>query len=376
MATSEAGLATRLREADRVYREVDGEIASVGRDRVESVADAYDRATDLLNRYEGQATGTGGEEFRAFVEFQERLANFVDELDDDLPYRGAFERMEDRLDKRRVSEDDFERAREALSDPREEARLLERRREAHEEYRDARRDARSELAEIDDEIDHLEDLVELGDADLDAPVERLREPIEAYDDAVREAFREYRREKSAREVLDFVADTANFPLVAFRQPPEDLREYVDSYDAGTEPVPTLLEYADYSRSKLSHYVEDAPELKRRVRTQQTYLQRLDAEPLVVDWPPPSGDHLQFLARELIAVCARFAPDEVVERARTVRDLPRETEYERIRRAAVATERLGPRERERLAAGEVERELSTLRERRTELSELLDDLPER
>jgi hypothetical protein len=376
MATSEATLADRLREADRAYREVDEEIASAGRDRVESIADAYDRATDLLSRYEGKATGTGGEEFRAFVEFQERLATFVEELDDDLPYREAFERMEDRLDKRRVSEDDFERAREVLADPREAARLLQRRRDAREEYRDARRDARAELAEIDDEIDRLEDLLELGDADLEAPVDRLREPIGAYNDAVRTAFREYRRDAGAREVLDFVADTANFPLVGFRQPPDDLREYVETYEAGTEPIPTLLEYADYSRSKLSHYVEDAGELKRRVRTQQTYLQRLDAEPLIVDWPPPTADRLQFRARELIAVCSRFAPEGVVERARTVRDLPRHTDYERIRRAAVATERLGPEERERLASGDLQRELSRLRDRRSELSELLEDLPER
>jgi hypothetical protein len=67
---------------------------------------------------------------------------------------------------------------------------------------------------------------------------------------------------------------------------------------------------------------------------------------------------------------------VVERARTVRDLPRHTDYERIRRAAVATERLGPEERERLASGDLQRELSRLRDRRSELSELLEDLPER
>jgi hypothetical protein len=380
MATSETGpgdgIARRLRAADEQYRAIESEIDDAGRERVETIADAYDRATRLLDRYEGKATGTGGEEFRAFVEFQEKLKRFVEQLDDDLPYRETFERMEDRLDKRRVSEEDFERARASLSEPGEVADLLERRREVRNQYREARSDANAELAEIDDEIEELQRLVELGDADLGAPVERLRDPIDAYDEAVREAFREFKRGHSAREVLAFVAETENFPLVEFRQPPEDLREYVEEFEAGTEPLPTLLEYGEYSRSKLSHYVDDAGELKRRVTTQQTYLQRLDAEPLTVGWPPPEAGEVPYLARELIAVCSRFAPASVVERAREVRDLPRTTDYERIRESAGATERLGPEERARLESGDVVDELSTLRDRREELESLLEELPER
>lgn len=368
--------ADRLRAADEQYRSVDGEIESIGTDEVETVADAYDRATTLLERYEGEATGTGSEEFRAFLRFQEKLAEFVEGLADDLPYRDAFERMEDRLDKRRVSEGDFEKAREALSPPREVAELLDDRQQALEEYREARRDVRAAIDDLATEIDELERLRELGDADLDAPVERLQEPIEAYNDAVREAFREYKSGTSAREVLAFVEATADYPLVTFRQPPEELREYVESHEAGTEPIPTLLEYSEYSRSKLAHYVEDADELKRRVSTQQTYLRRLNADPLTVGWPPPAADRLRYRGEELVSVCSRFAPEAVVAKARTVRDLPRQEEYARLRAAAVATEQLGPEERQRLAAGEVEDELDELRGRRDRLSESLEEFPER
>jgi hypothetical protein len=368
--------AERLRRADRRVREVEGRIDAAGEADVERVAEAYRTATDLLNRYEGRATGTGGEEFKAFVRFQQELESFVEDLDDDLPHRGAFEAMEDRLDKRRVSEDDFERARAALADPEEKADLLDERATARRRYREARKAVRLAVDDLGSEIGDLERLLELGEADIDAPVERIREPVEAYDDAVREAFDEFKRDRPAREVLGFVADTADYPLVAFRQPPERLREYVAGNEAGAEPIPTLLEYSDYSRSKLAHYVDDAGALKRNVATEETYLRRLDGEPLTVGWPPPTAEELWFRVEELIAVCSRFAPEPVVERARTVRNLPRRVDYARLREAAVARDRLGPDERRRLAEGDVASELSALRDRRGELSELLEELPER
>lgn len=365
-------LADELAAASEERERVDEEIAAVGEEHVRAVADAHDRATTLLDRYVDTATGSG--DFESFVEFTESFESLVEGLDDDLPEREAFERAGEILDQRRLSESHFERARDALAPAADVAALLEERAAARGRYRDARGDAVTRRDEVRERIERLERLQTLGEADLDAPVEDLREPLAAYDDAVREAFEEFLAAESARTVLRFVAATRQYPLVEFRPPPEDLREYVETRPAGTEPIPTLLEYAEYSNSKLDHYVDDATALKRAVATQQTYLRRLSAEPLTVGWPPPPADELLWRVRELRPVVARFAGDEAVARLREVAAAAREDRYARLREAAVARAELDDDERERLASGAVDAELSAARERLSAIADLLAEYP--
>jgi hypothetical protein len=359
-----------LREARTAVDEVEGAIAERGESRVEAVAEAYDRATALLDRYEERAVGTG--DFEAYVEFQNEFLGLVEELPEDLPEREAFEAASDRLDRRRLRERDFEGAREDLTAAAEVAELPAERERTRERRHEAERDVERRLDAVSERIGELERLVRLGDADLDAPVEELREPIEAYDGAVREAFDEFRREASARELLEFVGTTRVYPLVDFSQPPSELERYVEERPAGEEPVPTLLEYADYSKSKLDHYVADAAALKRRVAVHRTYLERLDAEPLTVSWPPPPAAELRYLARELVAVVGRFADDRTVRLARELRELADHDGYERLRTAAEARESLTERERERLESGAVAAELESLRRERERLERALSE----
>jgi hypothetical protein len=374
---SPTDLAERAKEAaDRVER-LDSEaarareaVADVGEGRVAAAADAHDEAVALLDRYEERATGTG--DFEAYVEFQSQFLELVEELDDDLPARDAFETAAEAMDRRRLRERDFETAREALAEAATYRDLLDRRAEAAERHRRARHDAREVRDDIVERITELERTRRLGDVDLAAPVERLRDPVVAYDEAVREAFSTFRREASARELFDLIDRTESFPLVDFRRPPRDVREYVREYAAGEHPVPDLLEYADYSASKLAHYVDDPGALRAKVATHRTYLERLDAEPLTVGWPPPEAKELEWLGEELVAVVGRFADEEVVARARAVRDLPRETDYERLHEAAVARAELNERERERLQSGAVEDDLAALREARDRLTAVLGD----
>lgn len=335
-----------------------------GEARLRRIRGATQDALDLLDRYEGSATGSGGENFRAYVEFQEEFATFVENLDDDLPHRDAFEAALETVDKRRLTESDFEAAREALGPAREAAAILNRRESARDDYREARRAVERRRSELEAEIADRERLLELGDADLDAPVEELREPIENYNDAVRDAFGTFRETSPARELLEFASTAQRYPLVDVPRPPDELRGYVHEKDAGEEPIPKLLEYAEYSRSKLAHYVDDPDELKRRVATHRTYLRRLDGSALTVEWPPSGADALRLRCDELISLVARFAPEDVVASLRTVRGLTRTGDrYESLRNAAVAIEELGPDERERLRSGAVEAELEA---RRTEL----------
>jgi hypothetical protein len=365
-----ADVLDRLADARAAYRDADEAIAEVGEETLRTVQDAVERSERLCGRYESDATGTGN--FQAFVEFQGKFAELVEGLPDDIPARDAFEAAESAIDKRRLSESDFTRAREALGPARDLAGRLNARTAAREDVAAARRAVSDRIDTIDAEIDELERLRRFGDADLDAPTDVLHEPITAYDEAVREAFDDFRREASARRVLAVIAETDHYPLVDFRPVPGDLLAYVREREVGTETIPTLVRYDDYSQSKLSHYVDDATAFRTGVAVHRTYLDRLSADPLTVGWPPPAAGELRALAGELVSVTAKFADESVVARARELRRLATRDDYERLRRAARADAELSDAERDRLQSGAVDAELNRLRDERERLSAALDE----
>ncbi len=363
-------VATLEDEHDRLQRARE-RVTEFGEDALRELQDAYEEFTGLLNRYEEPATGDGN--FETFIEFQGKIEAAVERLSSDILLREAFEEADEHLQQRRLSESDFAHVREQLEPVADLVGRLDEREAALSEYRSARRAVEQARHETSERIDDLERLVRLGEADLDAPTERLREPIETYNEAIRAAWQDFRREAPAREVVDFLSTIEQFPLVEFESPPSELREYVHEQPPGTEPIPKLLEYADYSRSKLDHYVDDTATLTRAVGTRQTYLQRLDADPLTIGWPPPSAEELDFRTRELTAAVNRFAPS-VVEHLRRVAALPRETNYERLRESAVAAAELTASERQRVKRGEVQEELAAARDELTRLDDALDTYP--
>ncbi|MFC7070007.1 DUF7118 family protein [Halobaculum lipolyticum] len=364
-----ARLAAALREARDRRADAERAVAEHGEATLATVGDAVDRLDRLLERYADSATGTG--DFQAYVEFQGEFASVVEDLDEDVPGHEAFERANEAVDGRRLSESDFERAREALAPVRDLAGRLDEREAATNAVHEAERDAQRRVGALDDRIDELERLVELGEADLDAPVDDLREPVVGYDDAVRDAFAEFRREAPARAVLSFVAEAADTPFVDYTAPPPELVEFLAETPAGDEPITDLLAYADYSASKLDHYVDDPGTFTARVRPHRTYLERLSADPLTVGWPPPSAETLRFQREELVSLVAKFADEDVVARARALRDAADHPEYERLRRAAAAEAELSDAEFERVAAGAAAEELAAARARRAALSAALD-----
>ncbi|MGQ3329658.1 DUF7118 family protein [Halorubrum sp. FL23] len=344
----EAGeAAATLRERYDELTRIEERIADLGRDRIETAADAYRRAHRVLDQYEEDAVGTG--DFGSYVQFRGEFGEAVD-ADDDALAADAFAAADEAVDKRRLSESDFAAAREALEPAGEYVDLLAARDEALDEYRAARKAAREARKALDARLDELREVADMADADLDADVDRLREPIEAYNDAVREAFEEFYKTASARELFSFLDRADGTPFVDADVPPTDLREYVAEYDAGEEPLPTLLEYADYSNSKLEHYVDDPGALRTAVAVHRTYIERLDAEPLTLDWPPAGGDELAYEIDELIPLVSRVAGDETVATLRSIRELARDEEYERLRRAAAVRDALDGSELDLLKRG--------------------------
>jgi hypothetical protein len=366
----EAGeAAATLRERYDELARIEGRIADLGRDRIETAADAYRRAHRVLDQYEDDAVGTG--DFGSYVQFRGEFGEAVD-ADDDALAADAFAAADEAVDKRRLSESDFAAAREALEPAGEYVDLLADRDEALDEYRAARKAARESKKALDARLDELREVADMADADLDADVGRIREPIESYNDAVREAFDEFYKSASARDVFAFLDRADGTPFVDADVPPTDLREYVAEYDAGEEPLPTLLEYADYSNSKLEHYVDDPGALRTAVAVHRTYIERLDAEPLTLDWPPAGGDELAYEIDELIPLVSRVADDETVATLRSVRDLVRDEEYERLRRAAAVRDDLDDSELGLLERGVID---DRLREAERTLSIVEDVLAE-
>ncbi len=341
---------------------------------VKRVARAYRDVTSVFDRYESRATDW--DDPQGYIEFRDELSGTMAALPSGMATRDAFEQADELLKTSGLTDtldsEEFVAAREALAPAREYADLVEKRREARERYRQARRAATARKRELDEEADQLRRLERLASADLDAPVERLQEPVETYNDAVSEAFTEFKRTASARDLLGFVEATEAFPLVEFRPPPDRLREFVAGDPAGEETVGRLLELAGYSRSKLAHYVDAPRELKAAVATNRTYIERLDSEPLQVEWPPPPAEELQFRLRELVACVDRFAPEAVVARLHDLREWIGDDRYERLRRSAVARAELSAAERERVRSGALDEEQRKVERERERLVEALDE----
>lgn len=365
----------RLLAAADALADIEDRIDAHGGDAVERVAAAHREAVATIERHAEDATGTG--DFQAYVTFRDEFDGLVEDLPDALPRRDAFEAAAEYVDRRTIREKDLRRAREALAPAAELAKLADEREGALETYREARHAAIARRREIDERIEELERLLELGEADLEADVSALQDPLEDYNAAVREAFDSFADEASARELFAFVETASSYSLVEFREPPDRLREYLEADPVGTEPVPTLLQYADYSTSKLGHYVEDPRRFRGAVATNQTYLERLDAEPLTLSWPPAPADRVRYRVDTLVSVASRIADENAIVPLREVGDLARDADrFERLRRTAVARQELSADQRERLQSGAVERELADLRAEREELAAALEEHRER
>jgi len=151
-----AGAVARLEAAADELVSARASIEDVGEPRVQRVADAYGRFDALLDRYRERASGSGRETFKAYVEFEGKLAEFVEELPQDLHHREAFEAAEELLDRRRLEERDFDRARDALAPVREVAELLDERESAVADYREARHAVEARRREVDANVDDLD----------------------------------------------------------------------------------------------------------------------------------------------------------------------------------------------------------------------------
>lgn len=327
-------------------------------DRARRVEDPLRRAQGLLDGYEDDATGTG--DFGAYLEFRSSFDELVEGLDADLPHRSSFEAAQDELDHRRLNEGHFEAARDALEPARETATTLESIRDLDDELGRLRRALEDRRVDLEDRRDRLEELVTLDPTALETPVDPLKEPVDRYNEAVTDAFDRYLADTPARDVLSRLSRMEPFALLDVDVPPSALVAFLEDDPVGDESVPQLLEYLDFSRSKLDHYVDDPGRFVAEVRPHAPYLEGLSADPFRIDWPPPAADTMRWVARELHQAVGRFAGADTMETLREVESLVREPDrYDALRTAAVARVELDPPERELVRSGRAEDELASV-----------------
>ncbi|ERG90153.1 MAG: hypothetical protein J07HQW1_00167 [Haloquadratum walsbyi J07HQW1] len=367
LETTESVL-TELQDAAERHETITAQINDTGHDAVVETADAYRRATGLLDRYIDSATGTG--DFQAYVEFQDKFLGCVEELPDDLPAREAFETAADRLDSRRLSKGDFASAREDLTPAKKYIEQLESYNQTTDAVKTARRNVTLHRREINNVIDTHDEALAFADVDFDVPVEQLLDPIEAYNDQLTSEFDEFVATASAAAVIDFLEYTDSFPLVPFQSPPPDLRRFARESPDASESIPTLLKFASYSGSKLDHYATDPALLQTTVAVHQTFLERLDADPLMIERPPPTAGTLRQFTGEAISVLGRFASEKTIAHLRTIRDQSYHDTYNRLRTALRAQTELDADERERLRTGIMADERDALVDARDRLTKAL------
>lgn len=373
--TATDDLVAALETAHATYLEAADAVDAVGEPELRQLADTHDEFRSFLARYREPASGTGRETFQVYVEFEAKLDEFADDLPDDLPARDAFEDAADHLDKRRLSPSDFDTALDKLEPVTTRLELLDRREAARDDYRHARHAVVQARRDLDDQIEDIERNLRFKDVDFSLPTDDLRSPITTYNTGVADTFDSFLTTTAARDVIAFLEKTEAYPLVRFEQPPTRLREFILNHEAGNEPIPTLIEYTGYTRSKLAHYVDDPGTFNAHIATNRSYLERLDSLPLQIEWPPPPAPTLRWRIRELLPVVGRFAPDHVTTSLRTVRDLTlHPTRYEDLRRTAQAHAALSEPDRERLQDSTMETEHDQLIRQRDRLTAILNDYP--
>lgn len=351
-------LFSRLDRLEREETEATADLEGLAEGALEDLARAYRRAMSLLEDYRDRATGSG--DFGGYVEFRSKFSTFVEELDEELPHRDAFEAAEERVDRRRLAASDFDRAIDALEPVADVVDALEERRS----IRDDLQQVRGELIEARDTLearrDTLADLATIQPDALDEPVGELRAPIDRYNEAIIDAHRRFIRNTPAREVLATYRRLSHFALLDIEPPPTELETYFETYDVGEEPVPTVRDYLTYTRSKLAHYVEDAGRFATEVGHHSGYLDQLTPEPFRIDWPPPPRSDFKWQLRELIKAVDRFGDAAVVEPLRELQQRCREPDrYDQLRSAARLQSELDDQELELVRSGAVHEELESV-----------------
>ncbi len=338
------------------YEEVRDAVRDVGEERAKKTHDLYETVDKNLERYREDATGRG--DFGAYIQFRGFVAGVEKEVeDDDVHMSDAFESAMSHLDARTLRDKHFRRARAEFEEVEEFVETYERYKQLEEELGDELRSLEKRADVLEDEIDDAEERLKKAREADEVDASPLREAVESYNRRVREEFDGFVREASAVEVARLGEKTLDAPLVddapIERGTTEKLARYVDD-----EKAERVLELADSSDAKLSHFVDDTEGFRASVP--RTFFETASAERFELSYEPEGV--VRRRVPELVRIVSSFADEETVALLRKVGDMAERGEYEPMRNALVAGEEAGAE------TDELEETLEELRDEKEEVEE--------
>jgi len=343
------------------YVSLRAEVREVGEERAEVTRELYRRIEDDFEEYREDATGHG--EFGRYVEFQNAVIEAEETVEEKDVYRPEdFEEALSHLDARTLHDKHFRRARDGLSDVRDLVEDYERYTELGQELRDELSDLEHRAEELSDEIREAEEALGKARQAKGVDVSPLRDAVETYNELVRRDFEGFVGGAPAVEVARLGEKTLDAPLLddapIERGAAERLARYV-----GDETVDRVLELADASDGRLSHYVDDTDGFRESVP--RTFFETASAEPFELSYEPEGV--VRHLVPELVSVVRLFGDEETVAALRRVGDAARTGGYAEMRRALVAEEEAGG------SVEELEERLGRLRDEKGRVEERADEV---
>lgn len=341
------------------YEEVRGKVRKVGEERAEKTHDLYETVDKNLERYREEATGRG--DFEKYIELRSIVAGVEEKLDD-VHMSEEFEDALSHLDARTLRDKHFRRARAGLEGVKGFAETYERYEELEEELEDELRSLEKRKKELRSEIEETEERLEKAREAEEVDASPLREAVEEYNERVRGDFDAFLREAPAVDVARLGEKTLDAPLVedtpVERGVAERLSRYVED-----ETVGRVLELADASDGKLSHYVEDTDGFRDAVP--RTFFETASAERFELSYE--SEDVVRRRVPELVSLVSSFAGEDTVAVLRRVGAMAERGEYEPMRHAVVAGEEAGA------DAEEIDERLEELRDEKERVEERAERL---
>jgi len=343
-------------EKTEEYEKVRETVRDVGEERAERTHDLYETVDKNLEKYREDATGHG--DFGKYIEFRNFVAGVEEKLDEEeIHLTEEFESAMSHLDARTLRDKHFRRARADLEPVADFAETYERYEELGEELNDELRSLEKRKKELENEIEDAEESLEKAREANKVDASSLRETVEAYNESVNDNFDSFLRNASAVEVARLGEKTLGAPLVegapVERGVAERLSRYVED-----ETVERVLELADASDGKLSHYVEETDEFRDAVP--RIFFETASAERFELSYEPEGV--VRRRAPELVSLVSSFADEETVAALRRVDGMAERGEYGPMRRAVVAGEEAGA------TAEDIEKRLDELRNEKESVEE--------
>ncbi|MDX1745070.1 MAG: hypothetical protein R3324_03965, partial [Halobacteriales archaeon] len=248
----------------------------------------------------------------------------------DVTDRTAFEDALSRFDRRIIREKDFRRARSDLTSVKQVSETLSEAEELASQLTNERGRLSSRLRKWRHDRSQVQSRLSDLEAVTDVDPEPLVAARSSYNDRVREEFDSFAETAPAIDVAR-VGYKARLVPLADVPPITDEAALSVLEDAGfaTETVPTVLEYAGYSDSKLSHYVDRPGSFRSQLPV--SWFETIDGEAFTIA-ADATGDDVRHRAPALVKVIDAFATPETIAELRTLRDLAARGEYDRMRRA--------------------------------------------